>query len=122
MRRIVWLFVFCVYAIGGSAQILNSLKDVIKPTESSLVKSLNGEWDFFFIGSGDWKKYSGFCREDYVVEGWNKISVPGCWDALGYVAPKYVNPDSLNGLYRTFFTVPKLFLRFQNCGKEVMSL
>ena len=109
MRRIVWLLVFCVYVIGSSAQILNSLKDVIKPTGSSLVKSLNGEWDFFFIGSGDWKKYSGFCREDYVVEGWNKISVPGCWDALGYVAPKYVNPDFLNGLYRTFFTVPKLW-------------
>lgn len=109
MRRIVWLLVFFIFVNGSSAQILNSLKDVVKPTETSWKKSLNGEWDFFFIGSEDWKEYSDFYREDYIAEGWSKISVPGCWDALGYVTPKYANPDSLNGLYRTFFTIPKLW-------------
>lgn len=91
----------------GYAQILNSLKDVVKPTQPSLVKSLNGTWDFFFINGTDWTQQSDFYRKDYNAASWDKIEVPGCWDALGYVTPQYANPSDMNGLYRTYFTVPR---------------
>lgn len=92
---------------NNTAQILNSLKDVVKPTDSSLVSSLNGQWDFYFINGTDWKEQDLFYQINYDVNNWDKIMVPGCWDALGYVEPKYANPDNITGLYRRHFTVPK---------------
>lgn len=92
---------------NNTAQILNSLKDVVKPTESSFVSSLNGQWDFCFINGTDWKEQALFYQVNYDANRWDKIEVPGCWDALGYVVPKYANPDNMNGLYRKHFTVPR---------------
>lgn len=101
------LLLLVLLPLGGNAQILSSLKDVVKPTETSQVKSLNGQWDFCLIKGADWKSHDGFYRTDYKADGWNKIPVPACWDALGLIPPKYVNPEVLNGLYRTRFTVPR---------------
>lgn len=101
------LLLLLLLPLGSNAQILSSLKDVVKPTETSQVKSLNGQWDFHLIKGADWKSHDGFYRTDYKADGWDKIPVPACWDALGLIPPKYVNPEVLNGLYRTRFTVPR---------------
>lgn len=101
------LLLLVLLPLGSGAQILSSLKDVVKPTETSQIKSLNGQWDFCLIKGADWKSHDGFYRTDYKADGWDKIPVPACWDALGLIPPKYVNPEVLNGLYRTRFTVPR---------------
>lgn len=107
MKRILFgLLALILMPVYNTAQILNSLKDVVKPTESSLVKSLNGQWDFCFINRADWKEREFFYQNQYDAASWDKIEVPGCWDALGYVAPQYGNPTDMNGLYRKYFTVP----------------
>lgn len=105
--RFFFLIIFILSVVNSNAQVLSSLKDVVKPTQKSQIKSLNGLWDFLFINGADWEEYNGFYNVDYKLDGWDKIPVPGCWDALGYVAPKYVNPDELNGLYRTYFEIPR---------------
>ena len=91
--RFFFLIIFILSVVNSNAQVLSSLKDVVKPTQKSQIKSLNGLWDFLFINGADWEEYNGFYNVDYKLDGWDKIPVPGCWDALGYVAPKYVNPD-----------------------------
>lgn len=101
------LLALFLMATNGTAQILNSLKDVIRPTEPSLVKSLNGQWNFYFVNGADWTGQKLFYQNNYDANSWDKIEVPGCWDALGYVEPKYVNPEDINGLYRKYFTVSK---------------
>lgn len=106
-KHLFVLLALLLMPLSNTAQILNSLKDVVKPTEPSLVRSLNGQWDFYFINGTDWKKQDGFYQKDYDISSWDKIVVPGCWDALGYVEPKYANPENMNGLYRKCFTVPK---------------
>lgn len=120
------LSLFLVSA-NNRAQVLNSLKDVVKPSDPSWVRSLNGEWNFCFIQGAEWKDKAAFYGEDYEMAGWDKIEVPGCWDALGYVAPRYVNPEEMNGLYRKHFTLPRewkgkhVFLNFDGVlrGYEV---
>lgn len=106
-KHLFMLLVLLLMPKSNTAQILNSLKDVIRPTEPALVRSLNGQWDFYFINGTDWKNQDGFYQSDYDISSWDKIAVPGCWDALGYIEPKYVNPENINGLYRKCFTVPK---------------
>ena len=44
---------------------------------------LNGEWDFAY-----------FECEDYIpenIEKWDKITVPSCWQLMGYGNPNYSN-------------------------------
>lgn len=103
------LILLALFMIPASniAQVLSSLKEVVKPTQASSVRSLNGQWDFYFINGKDWKQQADFYKEDYNAASWDKIEVPGCWDALGYVAPQYGNPSDMNGLYRKHFSLPK---------------
>lgn len=101
------LLALCLMPANNTAQILNSLKDIIRPTDPSLIRTLNGQWDFYFINGADWKEQACFYQPDYDISSWDRILVPGCWDALGYVEPKYANPEEINGLYRKNFTVPK---------------
>lgn len=105
-KYLLLLFVLCYISPKSTAQILNSLKNVVKPTQASEIRSLNGQWDFCFVNGTDWKKWDGFYQQDYDISSWDKIAVPGCWDALGYVEPQYVNPADINGLYRKTFTIP----------------
>ena len=56
--------------------------------------SLNGEWDFKF--------YEYDFEEAYVKKGWNKVSVPSCWELCGYENPNYANvayPHPVNPPY-----------------------
>ncbi len=44
---------------------------------------LNGEWDF--------KYYEADFEEESVIESWDKIPVPSCWQLHGYESPNYTN-------------------------------
>ena len=44
---------------------------------------LNGEWNF--------KYYDADFKEDKVIENWDKIPVPSCWQLYGYENPNYTN-------------------------------
>ena len=52
------------------------------PCAEAEYKSLNGEWDFAYFADSD------FATEP---EKWDKISVPSCWQILGYENPNYTN-------------------------------
>ena len=88
--------------------------------------SLDGDWKFMFIPV-DSLLPEGYQSLSFDVQSWATIPVPGCWDALGYLDPKYVNPENVQGIYRTTFMVPgswkgkHVFLRFDGVlrGYEV---
>ena len=82
------------------------LDNIQIPSDKASVKSLNGEWSFLFINGNDWSAYSDFFAKDYDYASWDKIAVPGCWDALGYLPAKYAHPEDVTGLYRTVFNIP----------------
>ena len=77
---------------------------------SAYYKLLNGEWDFkYFSRDID-------CPE--VIEVWDKVAVPSCWQSTGYekpyytnadypypVDPPYVPDDNPLGVYRRFVTI-----------------
>lgn len=44
---------------------------------------LNGEWNF--------KYYDADFKEEKVIENWDKIPVPSCWQLFGYEDPNYTN-------------------------------
>lgn len=44
---------------------------------------LNGEWNF--------KYYYADFKEEKVIESWDKIPVPSCWQLYGYEDPNYTN-------------------------------
>ncbi len=44
---------------------------------------LNGEWNF--------KYYDMDFKEEKIIESWDKIPVPSCWQLYGYEAPNYTN-------------------------------
>lgn len=52
------------------------------PAGNAEYKLLNGEWDFAYFADSD------FATEP---EKWDKISVPSCWQILGYENPNYTN-------------------------------
>ena len=52
------------------------------PTGNAEYKLLNGEWDFAYFADSD------FATEP---EKWDKITVPSCWQILGYENPNYTN-------------------------------
>ncbi len=87
--------------------------------------SLNGEWYFSCEPSPE-QVPENFYKEGYDVTGWEKISVPGCWETKGYGAPWYFGagfPSAVNtskkkipqidhkktytGAYRRSFFVPE---------------
>lgn len=127
MKRFFWLISsFLVSALSLSAQVLCADKGVLFSQDMSKVVSLDGNWKFLFIPV-DAPCPEGYQAISYDDHNWDTIAVPGCWDALGYLDPKYVNPENVQGLYRTSFDVPKkwngnhVFLRFDGVlrGYEV---
>ncbi|MEY4385336.1 MAG: hypothetical protein RLY20_619, partial [Verrucomicrobiota bacterium] len=69
-----------------------NLKEALsaKRHDSSFCRSLNGQWKF------NWVKHPAerpvdFYKPDYNVSGWKEISVPSCWQLLGYGTPYYKN-------------------------------
>jgi len=87
--------------------------------ESKYYTSLNGEWDFkYFERDIDF----GILNTD-----WDKISVPSCWQIVGYdkpyytnvnypyaVNPPYVPDDNPLGVYRKFITATEEQIKTDN--------
>lgn len=106
-----------------------------KRTKSPYFKLLNGIWKFNWVKNpGDRPKE--FYKEDFDVNKWDDISVPGNWQMKGYGIPIYTNvkepwsvertnpphiPHDYNpvGSYRREFTIPhdwkerEVFLAFE---------
>lgn len=59
-------------------------------TLSSRIQSLNGKWQFNWVGHPD-KRPSDFYKTNYDVSQWTKIDVPGNWQTQGYGRPIYTN-------------------------------
>ena len=100
---------FLSLIIGVAAAVCSfasPLDNIIIPSDKASVRSLNGEWAFKYIDGTDWSAYSGFQAASYDVSSWDRIAVPGCWDAIGYLPAKYAHPEDVTGLYKTTFEVP----------------
>ena len=102
----------CVFA-----GVLSSDKGVMFSQDRGKEVLLNGDWKFKLVEPGAYP--SDFYETGFDDSQWGTIPVPGCWDALGLVEPKYNNPADVEGLYRTEFKVPSgwlgkshVFLRF----------
>ena len=90
--------------------------------------NLNGEWDF--------KYYDADFKEESVIENWDKIPVPSCWQLYGYESPNYTNfnypypvdppyvPDKNPlGIYRREFeidnTYEKKYIVFEGVSSDL---
>lgn len=94
--------------------------------QSAYYMTLNGKWKFHWTKNPD-KRPKDFFQNDFAVQGWNDINVPGNWERQGYGLPIYVNetyefddklfpfkknpplvPYAQNevGSYRRTFTIP----------------
>ena len=50
------------------------------------IVSLDGQWLFHWSRNPE-ERPADFYREDYDVSGWDKITVPGCWQLQGFGKP-----------------------------------
>ncbi|UMB53741.1 DUF4981 domain-containing protein [Lutibacter sp. A64] len=57
---------------------------------SSLYQSLNGTWNFYYADSVQ-ARPTGFYKDDFSLEGWDKIEVPSNWEMKGFGIPIYTN-------------------------------
>ena len=64
-----------------SFEDLNSARKVL-PQNSSLYKSLDGEW-YFHWSKNYTERPKDFYKQDYSVKNWDKVQVPGCWNVQG---------------------------------------
>ena len=55
------------------------------PENKGAYMLLNGEWNF--------KYFDADFKEDKIIENWDKISVPSCWQMLGYDSPNYTSSN-----------------------------
>jgi beta-galactosidase len=99
---------------------------------SSLYKSLNGTWDFYYADSVN-ARPTDFYKNDFSITGWDKIEVPSNWEMKGFGIPVYTNikymfpanppniPHNINnnGSYKREFEIPEnwtekdIFLHFE---------
>ena len=61
-----------------------------KQKECREIVSLDGQWQFHWSKDPE-SRPADFYREDFDVNGWDKIQVPGCWQLQGFGKPIYVN-------------------------------
>ncbi|RRD96440.1 DUF4981 domain-containing protein [Clostridiales bacterium COT073_COT-073] len=84
---------------------------------SSLVQSLNGEWNFLFLAAPEYSP-ADFWQKDFDDSAWDRLTVPSTWQTKGYgkmhytdvhylfpICPPYVPNDNPTGIYRRIFTV-----------------
>lgn len=107
MKRKLLLVLASLFAVSTMIATPNPLDNVLMPSDKEMIQSLNGQWSFMFINGTDWSAYSEFYKPDYNYASWDKIPVPGCWDALGYLTAIYAHPEDVTGLYRTTFNIPE---------------
>ncbi len=91
-------------------------------SQSAFFRSLNGEWTFNWVRSPS-ERVLRFYERGFSTDGWDEVSVPGCWQMQGYGTPIYTNvkepwsrhranppfiPHDYNpvGSYRRTFHVP----------------
>lgn len=60
------------------------------PEKSQYYKSLNGIWKFNWVEKPSDRPVD-FYRNDYNIENWDEIPVPGNWEIYGHGTPIYVN-------------------------------
>lgn len=109
MKKILLVTLMILPAYCALAEVLSSDKGVMFSQDRGKEIFLNGDWKFKLIEPGVYP--SDFYEVGFDDSQWGTIPVPGCWDALGLVEPKYVNPVDVEGLYRTEFKVPSRWLR-----------
>lgn len=61
-----------------------------EPTNSSLWKSLDGNWKFNWVKEPS-ERPVDFYKTNYDVSGWKEIPVPSNWEMEGYGTPIYTN-------------------------------
>ena len=97
-------------------------KDALKndPNVSGYYISLNGTWKFNWVRRPN-ERPAGFQRDDYDVNSWDNITVPGSWELQGFGTPIYTDeeypfppnppyiPHDFNpvGSFKRTFTVPE---------------
>jgi len=86
----------------GIAQVKDAFDGILPVTDPQMKQSLNGIWDLKVI-----KGISDNPSVPTLDQTWQKIDVPGCWEAFGLCTPTYHHADSLTGYYRTSFTLPE---------------
>tara|TARA_R110001592_G_scaffold123108_4_gene330632 strand:+ start:11446 stop:14661 length:3216 start_codon:yes stop_codon:yes gene_type:complete len=57
---------------------------------STMYTSLNGVWNFHFA-EGVSERPTDFYKNDFSLNGWDKITVPSNWEMQGFGVPIYVN-------------------------------
>ena len=60
------------------------------PRRSPYYVSLNGTWKFHWVPKPA-ERPVDFHRDDYDVDGWSDITVPGNWELQGHGIPIYVD-------------------------------
>ncbi len=99
-RMLLTLSILTIHLVGF-AQVRDAFQGVLPVTDPQMKQSLNGVWDI--------KVVDGITDDTAVPPidpTWQKIDVPGCWEAYGLCKPTYYKADSLTGYYRTTFTLP----------------
>ncbi|MBO7438664.1 MAG: beta-galactosidase, partial [Bacteroidales bacterium] len=102
----------------------NETDAIANNRKSDYVKSLNGNWKFFFADNPG-KVPEGFEQNDFNDASWKTIPVPGDWQMNGYGFPVYTNvsydfsykpeppkvpfENNWTGVYRLPFQVPQTF-------------
>tara|TARA_R110002126_G_scaffold72364_1_gene180924 strand:+ start:112286 stop:115363 length:3078 start_codon:yes stop_codon:yes gene_type:complete len=86
---------------------------------SSNYKTLNGTWNFYYADSVS-ARPTDFYKDDFNIDGWDKIEVPSNWEMKGFGTPVYTNikymfpenppfiPHNINnnGSYKRDFEIP----------------
>ena len=62
------------------------------PNRSKFIQSLSGTWKFHF-SSNPGNTIENFEKNQFSVEKWNNIEVPGHWELQGWSKPVYLNID-----------------------------
>jgi beta-galactosidase len=62
------------------------------PKKSPFYKSLNGVWKFNWVRKPS-ERPDGFFKEEYGVDHWTDINVPGNWELQGFGVPIYTDTD-----------------------------
>ncbi|KAF0096456.1 MAG: evolved beta-galactosidase subunit alpha [Puniceicoccaceae bacterium 5H] len=120
---------FCITAFLFAFATWQNAKpiEVYPACDEGFSVSLNGDWSFKFIDSGDAGSDADFADPAFDVSDWESIRVPGNWEMQGFSAPRYAKNSfqrdfsPILGLYRRTFTIPadwsashrRVILRFE---------
>jgi beta-galactosidase len=96
--------IFCCFL---SFTYINVNAIVFDRDDTSQVKSLNGQWQFKWLSSGEGEVMNQFYKTTFNAAGWDMIKVPSNWEMQGFEPPTYfTSRTDEKGLYRHTFTLP----------------